>query len=559
MMGSQRATCTVIFVILVMVGLTPSHVPVKIETIQAPESMGYLAEDSPIIVFDYSHGQFSSTVEPLDLLLETELENLGYTVVWAWGGINSAILSNATGLVIGSIWEESNAFLPEEILAIQAWFLSGSKFLWVGTDDDFSGHTYINDNMNLILQGIGSHVYPEPVGVGDPIMNCNASYRVIANGTSENEFVAPIVANVSGVLMHSPTMLYGSESPTNPGVGVSPVPLEDVTIDNVFPLLYYSQYATCLDQDIVPPFAHENGDSGEFVCATLETNLGFTNNCVAIVSGANPYGRYQPMFTSDYYGKSLEGDLFVKQAINFGMSLASQLSIMSPPDIIYEEGAVGYYIAWQAFDSNPKLYNITSDHTLIREGAWNSSSEIFILSVDGLSQGAYNFTLTVENEANVTLSDAVLVTVVEQHPPEINHPEDMNIFVGDDICQIMWNFYDQSLLYYNISLNSEVILTEFLFSAQFKRVIINLADLPVGVHNYTIHVIDRAFLDVTDTVFVEVLDLPISTTTTTTATTTATNTTSDGGYDIIGTMTFIISVGSSIVIIVIAIIIIRRR
>jgi hypothetical protein len=418
--------------------------------------------------------------------------------------------------------------------------------------------------MNLILQGIGSHVYAEPTSVEDPIMNCNASYRVIANGTGKHEFVAPIVENVSGVLMHGPTMLYGSDDLTNPGIYEDPVPLEGVTIDNVFPLLYYSEYAQCTDSDIVPPLTHGDGDTGEFVCATLEANLGFTNNSVAIVSGSNPYGRYQPMFTSDYYGKSLEGDLFVKQAIDFGMSLASQFSIVSPPDITYEEGAVGNYIAWQAFDLNPKWYNITRDNTLITEGPWNSSSELFIVSVDGFSQGVYNYTISVENGENVTLSDTVFVSVLEQHSPTINHPEDMSIIVGDTDSQIIWTFSDQSLLYYNLSLNGEVILTEFLYSVQYKNVIINLNDLPVGVHNYTIHVIDWAFLDVTDTVLVEVLDVPVSTPTTTTtttptATTTPTNTTTDGEYDFIGTMVFIISVGSSVVIIVVVILIFRRR
>jgi len=491
-----------------------------------------IASNRPLIVFDYSHGQYRSEVESLDLSLKTELEGLGYEVVWAWGGINYTILSNASGLIIGPIWGESNVFSIDEILTIYAWFNLGHRFLWIGTDADTYGE-YINDQMSSILEYVGSHVYPESVLVEDPILNCGASYRVIANRMSDNDFVSPIVEGVSGVLMHGPTILYGSNSVLSPGVAVNPTSLETTTIQDVYPLLYYGESAYCFGTDTVSPLVHSTGETGSFVCATLETNLGLFNNSVAIVSGSSPYGNYQPMYTSDYYGNTLEGDLFVKQAIEFGIALVTQSSINHPIDITYEEGVFGNTIFWQPFDLNPKSYNITRDDMLVREGIWNSSYEFIIIVIDGLEIGEYDYRLTVTNQDNQTLTDSVIVTVVEQQPPWINHPEDFTIYLGDNQSVIAWMPSDLSLLYYEVYLDGELIDSHAWMPWESSNVTVHVEGLPLGVHNYTIRVLDFLLLETTDTVMVEVIP------------------TNGFGLDIVQMAILIVSIGSFIVIVIV--------
>lgn len=463
-----------------------------------------IASSRPIIVFDYSHGQYFSEVESLDLSLKTELEDMGYEVVWAWGGINYTILNNASGLIIGSIRGVSNVFSLDELMTIYVWFNLGHKFLWIGTDSDSEGG-YINDQMSAILEYIGSHVYPESVLVQDPVSFCEGSYRVIANRTSDDDFVSSIVDGVSGVLMHAPTILYGSNSVLSPGAAVNPVGLETTIIQNLYPLLYYSKYAQCFDSDAVPPLVHSAGETGSFVCATLETNLGLLNNSVAIVSGSSPYGYYQPMYTSDYKGMTLEGDLFVKQAIQFGMAVVTQSTINHPIDITYEEGVPGHIVFWQPFDLNPKSYNITLDDTLVREGLWNSSYEFIILAVDGLETGEYNYKLTMTNQDDQTLSDSVTVTVVEQQPPWLNHPEDFTIFLGNNDSVINWMPSDLSLLYYEVYLDGELIGSHIWLPWESSNVTIHVEGLPLGTHNYTICVFDLLLLETIDTVMVEVV------------------------------------------------------
>jgi hypothetical protein len=289
------------------------------------------------IVFDYSHGQHSSSVEYIDELLEGNLTALGFTVVWALGGLNDSILEDADALVIGGIYGD-NGFAAAEVTAVGDWFNAGNKFLWVGGDSDYDG-TMVTNNMTLILEEVGSHVYHEPTAIEDPISNCASGYRAVANGTSDDAFVASIVAGVDAVLMHGPTMLYGSNS-TTPGENVSAVALETVAIDNVYPLLYYGAAATISDGDITYPFAHTDGATGAFVAATLEIDAGEANTSVIVVSGASPYGDYRPMYAGEYYNVTLTGYNFVKQAIYFGAMR------VAPPDLtmIYLAAGVGVIV-----------------------------------------------------------------------------------------------------------------------------------------------------------------------------------------------------------------------
>ena len=275
---------------------------------------------TPLIVIDMSHGQYSSYVYgEEDTWLANNLTDMGFDVIFAWGGLNDTILEDATGLLVGAIYGVTNGFTAAEITAVGDWFNAGDKFLWVGSDSDYSGYAYINNNASLILEEVGSHVYPEALSISDAFSNCNASYRVVANVTSDDAYVADLVEGVDQVLMHGPTSLYGSTTAT---FGADAVALENTTIEDVYPVLYYGGSATIGDSDLIPPLANADGASGEFVAMTVEINAGADGTGVIVVSGASPYGDYQPMFTEEYYDVPLQGDLLVKQTIDWGMDYA---------------------------------------------------------------------------------------------------------------------------------------------------------------------------------------------------------------------------------------------
>ncbi|MGV9170882.1 MAG: hypothetical protein ACOC38_13225 [Promethearchaeia archaeon] len=276
------------------------------------------AQDAGKIVFDYSHGQYSSYVAGnethpgADWWLRHNLTDMGYEVVWAFGGLNDSLLSDADALMVSSIYGEQEGFAQSEVDAVAEWFNAGNKFLWVGADSDYGGASYINANMSWVLEEVGSHVYPEPTSIEDPESNCEASYRVVANETSDDPYVEDIVDGVSAVLMHGPTCLYGSTSAT---AGEDAVALEEEDIENVYPLLYYGDAAYVTDADLVPPVAHEEGDEGPFVATTIETNAGEDESGILVVSGASPYGDYNPMYAEEYYDVPLDGYNLVLQAI----------------------------------------------------------------------------------------------------------------------------------------------------------------------------------------------------------------------------------------------------
>jgi len=124
-----------------------------------------------------------------------------------------------------------------------------------------------------------------------------------------------------------------------------------------------------------------------------------------------------------------------------------------------------------------------------------------------LEIGEYDYRLTVTNQDNQTLSDSVTVTVVEQQPPWINHPEDFTIYLGDNQSEITWMPSDLSLLYYEVYLNGELIQSNVWMPWESSNVTVHVEGLPLGVHNYTIRVLDFLLLETTDTVMVEVIPI----------------------------------------------------
>ncbi|MFW9978658.1 MAG: hypothetical protein ACFFEJ_11310 [Candidatus Thorarchaeota archaeon] len=291
------------------------------------------------IVFDYGHGQYNSNLwNTTDLWLDNNLTAMGYTVIFDDDGITAADLEGAVGFVAGSIYGSSNGYTAAEISAIADWFNAGKKFMWIGYDSDYGGYNYIQTNMSEILKGVGSHVYGEPLSVEDPISSAASGYRVIANTTGTDPFIAPIVQGVEKILCHGPTLLYGSTT----GVPfVTAVALETTSIPNVYPLLYTGEAAVLVNADLIDGYAHDEGDEGSFVMATLEVGAGTAGSGVLIVSGASPYGDYRPMSEAEYYDIVMTGAMsFVSNAIDFGMNQAQAMDMT----LILAIGAIGAVI-----------------------------------------------------------------------------------------------------------------------------------------------------------------------------------------------------------------------
>ncbi|MBS3795976.1 MAG: hypothetical protein KGY80_13815 [Candidatus Thorarchaeota archaeon] len=473
--------------------------PVYQKPVEASESLGK-------IVFDYSHGQYNSYLaqgEPdpgPDWYLRNNLTTMGYEVVWAFGGLNASVLSGADALLVGAIYGEENGFVPSEIDAVADWFNAGNKFLWIGSDSDYGGQNYINSNMSWMLEEVGSHVYPEPTSMEDPESNCEASYRVVANETSDDPYVEEIVDGVSKVVMHGPTCLYGSTSAT---AGVDAVALEETDIEHVYPLLYYGDAAYITDTDLLPPYAHSSGDEGPLVATTIETSTGDNGTGTVVVSGASPYGDYKPMYTAEYYDVQLDGYNLVKQAIDWSLTGANDLtspSIDHPADIEYEFGVSGKSITWSPSDAYPASYTILRNGTIVETDAWDGDN--ITIDIDDLGPATYNYTIVVFDDNGNNISDTVYVTVMSSSPPTIDEPADVEYELGATGNSITWNPTDPNPDSYEIYRNGSLIESG---SWNGSSIIEYIDDLGVARYNYTIIVFDTLGNSATDTVFVTVV------------------------------------------------------
>ncbi|MFW9977420.1 MAG: hypothetical protein ACFFEJ_04945 [Candidatus Thorarchaeota archaeon] len=84
-------------------------------------------------------------------------------------------------------------------------------------------------------------------------------------------------------------------------------------------------------------------------------------------------------------------------------------SIDSPDDVSYQEGTEGHTIQWSPSDVNPLNYEIYLDGVLILESAWDGGQITF--DIDGLTMGAYTYTIVVYDVKGHSVTDDVIVEV----------------------------------------------------------------------------------------------------------------------------------------------------
>jgi len=320
---NAKGKITTLFVVAVLFAPFLGFLPINVA-----------AQDAPVVVLDMSHGQYKSSIwETQDSWLEGNLTAAGYDVVWALGGLNSTILADADALLVGSIW--SPGFTTSEVNAISDWYGTG-KLLWVATDSDFAGPN-INHNATLILEAVGSHIYGEEGDIKDLESNAGDDYRPVANVTTDVAHLAGIVDGVTNVLCHGPTCVIGSTDGTFANAAVD---LTTDSIANVYPVLYYSPAATIADNDVVEGKVYDVGDQGSFVAMAIE----YLSGGILAVSGASPYGDYQPMYTDLYYGYTLDGNNLVLNMIDWGLSPVAPPLAIDPILIIGIIGVVAVVI-----------------------------------------------------------------------------------------------------------------------------------------------------------------------------------------------------------------------
>jgi hypothetical protein len=227
-------------------------------------------------------------------------------------------------------------------------------------------------------------------------------------------------------------------------------------------------------------------------------------------------------------------------------------TINTPADIYYDEGDTGNSITWSPSDLLPSSYVVYMDEAVLKSGAWNSSSESIIVSVDGLAFGAYNYTIVVADSTGNTATDEMWVYVHDGTLPTIDHPADFDYDEGETGNTITWTPDDLHPLNFTIYKDGVV---EDSGSWDGSAIMIDVDGLSSGDYNYTIVVFDLGDNSVTDTVIVTVNEFVTTTTTPTTPTTTPT-----GGVEIPpDTMLLIVGGLGGVIAIVLIVLFLRKR
>jgi parallel beta-helix repeat protein len=84
--------------------------------------------------------------------------------------------------------------------------------------------------------------------------------------------------------------------------------------------------------------------------------------------------------------------------------------IDSPLDVRYEDGETGNFIHWNPSDEFPYTYEIRQDDTVVTSGTWRGGPISY--QVDGLTLGAFNFTIRIQDASGNVAVDTVFVIVI---------------------------------------------------------------------------------------------------------------------------------------------------
>ena len=200
--------------------------------------------------------------------------------------------------------------------------------------------------------------------------------------------------------------------------------------------------------------------------------------------------------------------------LDFSNTLATDIVIITVRDTTEPEviasSEVEFSIAnsqrffhWKAIDWHPGNYQFTLGMQLISTGSWISNQEDALrLSNHGI--GTYNYTLIVLDHFNNNISKTITVTVSDKLKPSITSVSNNTYELGNEIQPIIWQITDDTPHYFKIYKNNTLLHSGSWETGQ--TITVNITDLPVGTHNYTLLAYDQSRNVATASVFIKIED-----------------------------------------------------
>lgn len=176
---------------------------------------------------------------------------------------------------------------------------------------------------------------------------------------------------------------------------------------------------------------------------------------------------------------------------------------VEPEDLIYEEGTTGHNLYWEYFDEDLASVNLYLDGALIFTDAVIDNPTSLTWNVDGLSVGAYNYTLYIDDVfSQSAVSEVVVIVYPTDQIPVVSTPSDLFLFAGDPTNSISWVGIDSDPNTYSVYLNGTVFDSGTWTAG--TPIFVSLSFLGYGFYNLTIVLADDLGNSVSDTVFVYV-------------------------------------------------------
>ena len=241
-------------------------------------------------------------------------------------GLTSDNLKGVDALVLAKIYDPSFNYTQSEISAVAAWFKSGGKFLYVGSDSDFVEPYYKadvgnfkEDQPNKVLEAVGSSLRVEFASVEDAVGfgAAGSPYRVFANvtagGVNGVGWAGTITKDVSRVLFHGPTVVIGFKEGKY-------VPLDQVLDENTMWLFRTTDKGAIVHNTPTPTKVVTPGQRGRFYLAAAQKVKVDGAYSKVVAAGESILGDRNSS-TAVERGVTLQGFKYIQNVLAWGLTV----------------------------------------------------------------------------------------------------------------------------------------------------------------------------------------------------------------------------------------------
>lgn len=175
--------------------------------------------------------------------------------------------------------------------------------------------------------------------------------------------------------------------------------------------------------------------------------------------------------------------------------------IDQPQDITIEELSTGNTITWQPYDDSLSDWEVYIDGVFWAADAWNFND--VTVDIDELAYGTHTVVVTVYDVDQNSVSDTVLVHVVDGTEPVIDAPANTIAFLDATGQTLTWDAYDLNPGTYGVEIDGEVAESSTWTSGTVEY---NIDDLELGLHHVVLVIYDLDMNSAGAGVWVEVVD-----------------------------------------------------